>query len=331
MNAQPSFQIRNYRSDDLAGVVALVNAQRLHHGNERTFTLDDYRVFLESPNIDQAQDVFVVLDPSGRIIGYADIDLTPGSQRVWSSIDVAFDAPDHDTIILALLHLLEARAVEKAGAELTADQGIELRLGGYATETVLLGLLQAEGYAHIRDFYEMHITYAGVQEAPPLPTGIELRPFDAEQHAYAVFEAHNDSFTEHWGYEAATWEEWKHYRLSPEMNYDVWLVAWEGDQVAGIALNRIITDKPDYGWTMTLGVRRQWRKRGLGMALLQGSFAALQAAGCTHSGLGVDASNTTNAVALYERAGMRVQSRHMTLNKQVRAGVITPDEAPITS
>ena len=69
------------------------------------------------------------------------------------------------------------------------------------------------------------------------------------------------------------------------------------------------------GWVQGLAVRRPWRRRGLGLALLLHSFRELRARGREHVGLGVDGENTTGAVRLYERAGMHVARRSDTYNK----------------
>jgi ribosomal protein S18 acetylase RimI-like enzyme len=63
------------------------------------------------------------------------------------------------------------------------------------------------------------------------------------------------------------------------------------------------------GWVRSLGVRRPWRRRGLGLALLLASFGAFWERGTRTIGLGVDGENTTGAVRLYEKAGMRVELR----------------------
>ena len=52
-----------------------------------------------------------------------------------------------------------------------------------------------------------------------------------------------------------------------------------------------------------LGVRRPWRKRGLGLALLLHSFSAFHRRGQRRVSLGVDAGSLTGALRLYERAG----------------------------
>jgi ribosomal protein S18 acetylase RimI-like enzyme len=67
-----------------------------------------------------------------------------------------------------------------------------------------------------------------------------------------------------------------------------------------------------------LAVRRPWRKRGLGYALLKRSFALFQSRGFKTAALGVDGSSLTNAVALYERAGMYVQQQRIVFRKMLR-------------
>jgi ribosomal protein S18 acetylase RimI-like enzyme len=66
-----------------------------------------------------------------------------------------------------------------------------------------------------------------------------------------------------------------------------------------------------------LAVRRPWRRRGLGLALLRHSFVEMERRGMTRASLGVDAENLTGAVALYERAGMRVARRNDCWQKEL--------------
>ncbi|MEO8395465.1 MAG: GNAT family N-acetyltransferase, partial [Chloroflexota bacterium] len=149
---------------------------------------------------------------------------------------------------------------------------------------------------------------------------IVLRPFDRERDAYAVYEANEDTFADHWGHERATYDEWVRFVLDyPAADPSMWLIAWDGDQIAGICLNRPYEEADQrMGWTGSLGVRRQWRKRGLATALLSHSFALFQERGSIRAGLGVDASSLTNAVALYERAGMHVHNRYLLYRKMLR-------------
>jgi ribosomal protein S18 acetylase RimI-like enzyme len=70
-----------------------------------------------------------------------------------------------------------------------------------------------------------------------------------------------------------------------------------------------------------LGVRRPWRRRGLGRALLLQAFAEFRSRGRRGVGLGVDGLNTTGAVRLYEQVGMHVARRFDHYRKPLRAAV----------
>ncbi|MEO8510990.1 MAG: GNAT family N-acetyltransferase, partial [Chloroflexota bacterium] len=63
------------------------------------------------------------------------------------------------------------------------------------------------------------------------------------------------------------------------------------------------------GWLDSVFVRRPWRRRGLGAALVARSLDVLRERGLTSAILGVDAENPTGALGLYERAGFVEISR----------------------
>ena len=101
----------------------------------------------------------------------------------------------------------------------------------------------------------------------------------------------------------------------------LWFLAVDGDEIAGISLCwPKSNDDPQMGWVGTLGVRRPWRKQGLGLALLQHSFAEFHRRGQARVGLGVDASSLTGATRLYERAGMQPIRQFDMYQKVLRPG-----------
>jgi ribosomal protein S18 acetylase RimI-like enzyme len=65
-----------------------------------------------------------------------------------------------------------------------------------------------------------------------------------------------------------------------------------------------------------VGVRRPWRRQGLAHALLRQCFAEYQRRGWQHVDLGVDSDSSTQAVALYERAGMHVRARQLYYRRE---------------
>jgi ribosomal protein S18 acetylase RimI-like enzyme len=143
---------------------------------------------------------------------------------------------------------------------------------------------------------------------PVVPDGIELRPYRHPDDERAVYEALQDAFTDHWDFHRESIEQWREFTVKwRNFDPDLWLVALEGDEVVGASLNyRERADDPGYGWIGTIGVRRPWRRRGVGEALLRRTFALLHARGLRKVRLSVDSQSPTGAERLYERVGMSV-------------------------
>jgi GNAT superfamily N-acetyltransferase len=107
-----------------------------------------------------------------------------------------------------------------------------------------------------------------------------------------------------WTFRPESLEAWRRRKLEdPRFDASVWAVAREGGEVCGVALSTV--GQFDMGFVNALAVRPAWRRRGLGLALLQQAFTWFWERGERRVGLGVDTENTTDALRLYERAGMR--------------------------
>ena len=165
-------------------------------------------------------------------------------------------------------------------------------------------LFVAFGMSEVRRYYRMVIDLDAPPPPPTVPDGICIATF-REQDAEAFLAALNEAFADEWNFVPMPYEEWVERRLrDPDTDTDMWFVAWDGDEIAGV--NRCDPSRLGMGWIGALGVRERWRKRGVGLALLQHSFDEFFRRGINRVGLGVDAFNPTGATRLYERAGMRV-------------------------
>lgn len=69
------------------------------------------------------------------------------------------------------------------------------------------------------------------------------------------------------------------------------------------------------GHVDSLRVVREWRRRGIGAALLATAFESLRARGAVRVGLSVDAASPTGAPNLYLDAGMRVTRRYLVMER----------------
>jgi ribosomal protein S18 acetylase RimI-like enzyme len=68
------------------------------------------------------------------------------------------------------------------------------------------------------------------------------------------------------------------------------------------------------GYVGSLGVLKQWRRHGIGTALLRRAFAELAGRGSREVRLGVDTQNVHGAVAVYEGVGVSVYRRYDTFD-----------------
>ena len=179
-------------------------------------------------------------------------------------------------------------------------------------------LFAARGYSIVRAFYDMEIELGESIEPPAWPSGVATRNArPGDEHTF--YRVQEEAFTDHWGHHPRPYEEWAHiYGGIRPFDPELWLLAEENGEPVGVAIcERGIEGDEHTGWIHVLAVRRPWRGRGLGSALLRASFAALAGAGLRRAMLGVDAENTTGAVRLYERAGMRVAHRFETWERQL--------------
>ena len=96
----------------------------------------------------------------------------------------------------------------------------------------------------------------------------------------------------------------------------MWFVVRDGDEIAATVRND--PDREGGGYVGALGVRRAWRGRGLGRALLLQTFAEFHRRGVHRVTLGVDAESPTGATRLYESVGMTVESETLVFEKSLR-------------
>jgi mycothiol synthase len=211
-----------------------------------------------------------------------------------------------------LLSWVEGRARER---------GFVRALGGHWDGNMALkALLEQAGYRLIRHSWRMRVALADVVEEPAWPQGITVRAFRPGDER-VFYDVHQESFADHWEHdEPDPYDEWAHWLLQPPaFQPELWFLAEEDGEPAGIEINHErLPEEPGVGWIGILGVRREWRRRGLGRALLLHAFHEFRARGLTAAGLGVDAASLTGATRLYESVGMHVSAQYDFYEKQLK-------------
>lgn len=311
---QTGYSVRPPTHDDIPAIITVMEACDLVAlGETDGYTQDD--VLGDWHNINPATDAWVVIAPEGQLVGYG-VANDEGSGVIM--ID-GYTHPDHRGrgIGATLVRLGEARAHEwianaPEGAQVSVNTGV------LANDEAAHQLFRGAGFGPVRHFWRMRIDLAVPPPAPEWPEGITVRSMTRGQDERVAFDTVEEAFADHWGHVPRDFAEWIGFQTSRE-NFDptLWWLAYDGGAVAGAALCR---ERPDIGWVGTLAVRRPWRRRGLGMALLRHAFGEFYQRGYRRVGLGVDAQSLTGATHLYEQAGMYPAMATTVYQKILRPG-----------
>ena len=274
---------RPARRDDLDAVTGLYCAYDAAVRGFVDTEPDDVLRDWDEPGFDLATGT-LVLEEDGRLVGYA--------VRSGRDADSVADLSRRDAGIEdRLLAWLEAFGPPLQHYCPDADPPLD-------------ALFARRGWTAARRFWRMRRELDAPGPAPAWPAGVQvhdLRRPDDERPVHALVQR---CFSEIGGEHERPFEQWASYLLDAE-RFDpaLCLVAAADGQVVGTALGQ---ENPDYGFVRQLAVDPAHRGRGLALALLHESFRRHRERGLPATVLGVDAGNPTGALALYEKAGMRV-------------------------
>jgi mycothiol synthase len=298
----PDPTLRPPTLEDVAAVTALLN--RVADADQAGWVDEGaIRNWFTNPHLPIEEDV-VVAERDGALVAYADVYRGgDAKEKVWGDLRVPPEERGGN-VLPRLVDWME----ERAGSA-------RFRLPFPEAVHELRAELERRGYEPVRYSFEMEIELDEEPLPPEWPEGIAVRMM-REGEERRVYEVDQEAFADHWDFTPTPFDEWSHWSLEDGFDPTCWFVAEQDGEIAGVSLCRPEREgRPDMGWVATLAVRRPWRRRGLGLALLLHSFRELRARGRERAGLGVDGENTTGAVRLYERAGMHVARRSDTYER----------------
>jgi ribosomal protein S18 acetylase RimI-like enzyme len=326
-NALPQgFSTRGASLDDVEAAIELFNRWSQSAIQRNEFGVSEpVRNEWQAPGLNPGRDIRLVFAPNGQMAGYVEA-WTIASPLVhpwiWGRVH-----PDYQGLGIGtwLTQWAEDRAMREL-EKVPADLRFATRLGSYQGLQEPKQLFENMGYHYIRSSYTMQIEMNEAPPEPVWPEGIRVRTFRPETDLEAVYRADTESFRDHFGFVEQPYEEglenFRHFQTGYEgFDPSLYFLAMDGEEVAGISLCPpcSISDA-SLGWVGTLAVRRAWRKRGIGLALLLHSFGEFHRRGKRKVGLGVDAENLTGALRLYKNAGMHVETAFDTYEKELRPG-----------
>ena len=326
----PGLRIRHFAGPgDYTGMNDTANASRLADGDDFITPLEGFASFYDHlVNCDRDRDLLLV-EVDGRIVGYG--------RTSWALEDGADGEVDavrvHETICFlrpewrrkgigrTMLAALIGR-IEEMRAALSPAARVEAEAFGDVAAGGLEPLLRPFGFEPIRYGYQMLRPTLDDQPDAPMPAGLEIREV-RDEHLRAIWDAADEAFRDGNGYRPSTEDDYQVFLADPlQADRSLWRVAWDGDAVAGQVRGFINAEAnaamgTNRGWVENISVRRPYRHRGLARALINETFKVLRARGVTEGVLGVDATNPTGALRVYESMGFAPISESRTYRKPI--------------
>lgn len=291
-----SLGVRTPTLDDAPAITAFLDEHSRAIVGETEIGEDEIRHWLTIPSL-----WFQLAECGGRVVGYLDV------------------VTEDDELHVADVRTLEREPADALveAAEAHAAPG-RIHAAAQGDDDLMRTVYERHGYELVRHAFQMRIELDGEPPEPKWPDGVVVRAFRPGDET-RVHAAQQAAFADHWEFHPQTFEEWRTYTLDRhDFDPALWWLAEDGDELAGVALTSWhFSGDREFGWVHMLAVRPAWRRRGLATALLQQSFRGFHQRGATRVGLGVDGENTTGAVRLYERAGMRPVRRNDIYEKHL--------------
>jgi mycothiol synthase len=318
------FTARPARLDDAQAVADVENAHHIEQIGMSWVRADWIRTSWESPRFELENDTMVVTTQEGSLVGHGAVFGEQPHVRLHAIVHVhpRYRGRGLGT---ALSQWVEARARQSI-PKAREEARVSLVQRRWTTDLPARELLEARGYQPVRYSFDMIIEMDQPPPAPAFPEGLTVRTLKGKEELATLLKALREIYRDYWGYVERPFEE-EYEELAHEIEHDpdydpeLWYLALDGQEIMGLALfSGSVPEDSEKGWCGALGVRRQWRRRGLATALLRHGFGELYQRGKYKVGLRVDAENLTGATRLFEKAGMHEEHRSVLFEKELRPG-----------
>jgi mycothiol synthase len=313
MGLPEGYTTRAPAHEDAEAVAALVSACQIADTGASDMSVEELLDDWHSLDLDE--EAVAVIGQDGTIAAYADV-----LNRSFVIVSIyGYVHPDYREVGLGSYLVAWGERWTRDHMS-QAQQNARVVVQHYINSANEAGrrLLENSGYTPLRGIYVMETILDEAPPPPHWPPDISVRTFVPNQDERAAYEAVEDAFRDLWGRPRNPFE--RFVRETQKENFDpsLWFLAVEGDVIAGLTLCKTLAGE---GWVDVVGVRRPWRNRGLGLALLRHAFTEYYRRNSHRVSLSVDAESITGAPRLYGRAGMCVRESYIVHLKELRPGV----------
>jgi mycothiol synthase len=313
--------VRKYRDGDLEAIVDLINEADAVDRLDEATDVSEFRAVLHRPESDPYNDAFVVLDERQRVVGHARLDLknAPRQGRFIAHTVVHPDWRD-EPIERLLLEQLWSRAQERRRG--LGSKPVQFRTYCVAYQEMRASLFESLGLRPVR--YDLHMVCHPLDDLPHpvFPPGIVVRPYSRGEDDEPAVEVVNTAFGDVMDFATVSLQDFKHWTASPPFRDDLSFVALDAQEMVGLCLCTVregsaaLIGRRD-GVIDSFCVRREHRRRRLGLGLLLTALQSFKRTGLESATLDADTDNPTEAIRLYEQAGFREAWRWVTYGKDM--------------
>lgn len=297
-------------SGDLIDPADLAAAMAVAHSIEATYlgtpdsTSAEMAGMIAGVTVLRAESL-LVLDADERPVGVGWYDVDEQGREVFCE---SFVDPQHQHAKVVLDRLVR-HGIDVAHRVIAGRDGWRIRAGLLTVETEHDEVLRGNGYSPIRRFWRMEIGSDSPDIPgtwPQLPDGVTFETGGSPEQRQAIYEVDQAAFADHWNFHPRSYDDaWRHLLAEPGSRPEYWgLLRVEGDP-AGLCLLSDARLERGFAHIAVLGVRREYRRRGLAQLMLRRTFVHARELGLTGTALHVDSQNPTGATRLYESVGMK--------------------------
>ncbi|MCU0543142.1 MAG: GNAT family N-acetyltransferase [Oscillatoriaceae cyanobacterium Prado104] len=302
--------MRSYRGEtDWCAIANLIAACEAVDKLGEEVSASELKLILDSPQLDKARDVQLWEDGNYKLVGLALLDMPDSTVE----IDACLWFYVHPNTRGQGLEKDIFKWGENRLKTAAKERNLPAKLRAYSREdkTDEIRLLEKQGFKVDRYFWTMARSLSEPIPKPEFPANFALTHVSGEQDIKPWVEMFNQSFIDHWNHHDLTEETVRYWMSDPNYQPELDLVAVSGDRKFAAFCDCQIkhpenaNSSTKEGWIELLGTRRDFRKMGLGKAMLLAGLHKLKAAGANTAKLSVDADSLTGATKLYKSVGFR--------------------------
>ena len=297
--------------------VRVWNAAYKEYDDLRQITVDEFKVAETAPEF----------DPKGRFI--AELNGQPIG-IIHAHIDKLREEKKSFIRSFGIIPEFRGRGIEEELVKLALN---ELKTRGMETVQAWardsrrdrIRLWEKLGFKLVRKFSLMKRDLNEIPSVTDENKEVTLKPLrrDSDEDVKMLNWLGNECFKEHFNYRPGTVEELTHFLRKDTFFKDQdWFFAILNKEYAGyigIGIDEKFNAERNMksGWVLDIGVLKPYRRRGIGTRLMVQSVEMLKAKDMTTVMLGVDDSNVTKAMKLYEKVGFKVAKKDLTYEKNI--------------